>query len=302
MNWKKFSKTVRGSNSKTLETATGLIDLKMRPEGGGVIEYFDRDKQKSVRADRVYLASGPVINAVLAHLLSGQSRFPMGNHWSRVVGKLAIKTPVRLGPFAKLRSTGKFVTYSLPSDPDDSPIQNRGFHHSIRLVPDGQHGSFRELRNSLSASSIAKFVRLRLGLPQSFSVLQMIDSGLVEDALLISSERQEKIGLRVKIEFEMSVSDDCLDSANRLVREFSSRLKPWASFKEISNPVLSDAAHYWGSMPMMKPPPGRDRLVVSQEFEISHLRGVFAPGASSFPLGAHGHPTFLALLTGFRIG
>lgn len=300
--WKWFSHRVQGSKTKILETATGLIDLKLRPEGGGVIEYLDKSVRKTINAERVYLASGPVINAVLAHLMSGQSKFTMGNHWSRLVGRLIIKSPRRFGPFAMLKSTGKFVTYSSPGASTYSTGETKGeLHHSLRLVPDGSCGSLRELRNSPSVSSITKFILLRLGMPQSLSVLQTVDSGLVENALLIESEKVENDCLRIKIDFQMYVSDECLRSADRLVGEFASNLKPWASFNPILNPDLRDAAHYWGSLPMMKSVPGRKQSVVNEEFEICDLKGVFAPGASSFPLGSHGHPTFLAILTALQI-
>jgi len=301
-NWKWFSHRVHGSKTKILETATSLIEVKSRPEGGGVIEYLDKSVRKTINAERVYLASGPVINAVLAHLMSGQSKFPMGNHLSRVVGKLTIKSPRRLGPFARLKSTGKFVTYSSPEASATSTGESKGgLHHSLRLVPDETCGSLRELRISPSVSSITRFILLRLGMPQSLSVLQMVDSGLVENALLVESEKMENGCLRVKIDFQMSVSDECFRSADRLVGEFVSNLKPWASFGPILNPDLRDAAHYWGSLPMMKSAPGRKQSVVNEEFEICDLKGVFAPGASSFPLGSHGHPTFLAILTALQI-
>jgi hypothetical protein len=129
----------------------------------------------------------------------------------------------------------------------------------------------------------------------------MLDSGLMGDALMISSGKARTGRLRVKINFQMSVTDNCLRSADRLVEEFASHLQPWVSFDPALNPELSDAAHYWGSLPMMKSLPSRKQSVVDKTFELKNLRGVFALGASSFPLGSHGHPTFLAMLTAIQI-
>jgi len=287
--------------------AKELIRCTPNPEGGGTITVMTDVGLKHFDCRRLFLAAGPIINALMVHLLSGQAEFTLGNHVSRRLGELKPEKGLRLGYFAKLRPFGRFITFgSVRPTGEESGTSGSSLIHSIRLVPNDAT-SLRACLSNPSINGVFSFLSAKFGRPVSVDVLQMIDSGPSLARLTISSnakgtQSESRSVDGIKMKFQASMEDEVLKSANTQATAWIAKLKPGSTFIPAESSVLKDAAHYWGSLRNSLGPCQAEEALgsnptVANNFQVRGLHSVYAVGASSFAVGAHGHPTLLASLT-----
>jgi len=241
-----------------------------------------------IAAKSLVFAGGAIGNAVLSHLVTGCSKFELGNHVSAKLGTLFFKKPRRIRGLVNSfdSSEGQFVTVSMAQDQVQLRCSLR--FQRPECSEEGTRGKNAITKKFLAGKSMARRL-LRL-----YNAL---------DLRLMSEERLGFGGLNVRQlgpgEFELDVR--VVETDETSIKELQSLttkyLKSLGGIAEIRlHPKLhwSDAAHYFGTLPMRDE---RSPVSVDKFYKLGDQDEVYAVGSSSFARGGHAHPTLLSVAT-----
>jgi choline dehydrogenase-like flavoprotein len=226
-------------------------------------------------------------------MATGEARFPIGNHISASIGSLGFSYPKAFSKFPNTFRPGErgFVTLSRAPTNSNSPrvgIRFQGLEDkSGPSSPPAWMGTF----GAKVAPHIRNF-KARIGLSNAWSIRLMIEHGR-DDTRSLSITSSEK-GVSCLVTSEISIA--AKTEVARALAGLSSYFKesPYSlELIDADDLSWSDAAHYYGTIPMRKSVLGE--LVVNQKYGIIGHEGLYAVGASAFPRGSHGHPTYLSV-------
>lgn len=256
------------------------------------VELETGDGTLYIVAENIVFASGAIANAALANLATGKSLFPVGNHLSASVGKLHL---LRLRIHSQFPNTWRprekgFVTLS-PIPPSSSrPRVGLRFqvHHEELFAHGVRQGTLDHLQR------IKAQIMYKLGLFSTYSVRVMLEhGGDISNELWVNQ-------LATRKGFSCLVNSDVSTAEREEVKRALSNLELYIDglpyeleLVDHNEIVWSDAAHYYGTIPMRESRSGE--LVVDSEYGICGYHGLYGVGASAFPRGSHAHPTYLAV-------
>ena len=276
-----------------------LLSIHRASDGAFVLR-FSGLKEATVTARNLVFAAGPLGNALLVNILTNVSHFSMGNHVSRSLGNIRVARGKRRLKDVIFDGTGRFATLHLP---DFLQIQSESYsdcnHNGIRIaqpwVTDHLSATNEKPLKGVPYAVISKvFTRVSklLGIYRTVGLLQMLDTGLQDNGLVVK-ETYAKDGnvKQFKLETQLQISQEATEHADFEANAIADFL----SNRPISvNPSdWSDAAHYFGTVPVSNPNP--KRATVNSRLELSGFPNVWVVGSSSFQAGSHGHPTLLAM-------
>lgn len=244
-----------------------------------------------IAAKNLLLASGTIGNALLLGLITGQKVFPLGNHAAAMIAVAEFKNRRSLRGFGALVPWGIFQSWSR------HPVGD--LNHSFRISPTStlkiELGSilesFRHLKIMSAVKKTTELFRTYLLLrPSTGTIFGMLDTGLHAEI------RLENLGACKALVVNV-LQKDYLDSAKLDFDNLMQGLNSGGLMQVAQStwPVFEDSIHYFGSCPMID---GHNpHLSVGGDFQVRGFPGLYSVGASSFPRGSHGHPTFLAVKT-----
>jgi hypothetical protein len=296
----------------TLDSPDGFHRVSVRGADGRIDDIYCR---------RLIFAAGTIGNAYLTFLATGNNSFQIGNHLSAIVGTVYFRDPRRITSFLQTWNPDEtsFITLSLPLSIRRSLELG---HSGIRFHPIPPP----PLKSEIQRTFIS-FVRSFFS-PKSLKPLIWRLTDLI---YFIVSRKRLNYGMQIHIladvslnksnslEFdyttnptlaslEITLDEDCLKELTELMQRLILGLSSGTNiFKfdvpcyfdgEVSTQLLTkydwlDSAHYFGSLPMGGNIPNQS---VNIDFTIDGQKNVRAIGASSFPIGNHGHPTLLTIL------
>jgi len=274
--------------------------------------------------ETLILAAGTILNACLTSLISGNSIFPIGNHFSRKVAEISFIEPVNLRDIAQIYSKNDrhFLTFTLK----EHMLQASGSNSSIRFQIENSRKKaiyymLRRVTSLIQVRELFEFfisfsrnyLRKKEASVQSAILRIMVDQPLNEINHLEIIKKPEGL-FECKITLRMDESTRI--RAERLEKEFLGILfksKYVKSIKICSNQVVidasklndyeipnwKDAAHYFGSVPMRQQSMSD---FVDEEFRLNGFAECYVLGNSTFPVGSHGHPTFLNMCLSYLFG
>jgi choline dehydrogenase-like flavoprotein len=304
--WKHFQVEIHTyGRSKSLKFGWALDQTKAQPNLSGRVIAISKllngwqvsldtgSEQVTVLAKDLVLASGAVGNAALAHMATGEARFPIGNHISASIGSLGFSSPKTFSKFPNTFRPGErgFVTLSRAPTKSNSPRVGIRFQG---LEDTGDTSSPPAWMGTLGVK-VAPHIRnfkARIGLSNAWSIRLMLEHG-GDDTRSLSITSSEK-GVSCLVNSEISIA--AKTEVARALEGLSSYFKESLYSLELSaadSLSWSDAAHYYGTIPMRKSVFGE--LVVNPKYGIVGYEGLYAVGASAFPRGSHAHPTYLSV-------
>lgn len=243
-------------------------------------------------AENLVFASGAIANAALASLASGMSLFPVGNHLSASVGKLHLLWRRIYSQFPNTwrpREKG-FVTLS-PLPPSSSRprvglrfqvASEELFTHHVR------QGALVYLQR------IKRHIMYKLGAFSTYSVRVMLEHGGDISNKLWVNQLATRKGFSCWVNSGVSIAErEEVIRALSSLELYTDGLPCKLELIDHNEIVWSDAAHYYGTIPMRESLSGE--LVVDSEYAICGFHGLYSVGASAFPRGSHAHPTYLAV-------
>lgn len=290
-----FNRKVQNLGRNSIEAAYGL---QFRGTSSGWVVGFESvgGEQIEILAKRIFLASGTIGNMFLLEKITGKTKFSLGNHAGATPGKIVFSSRLPLRDFGALAPWGQFQSWSKASE--------SGLNHSFRIAPastltrEVQKASqyLRELKlipaAKLFFELIATYALLR---PKHASIYAMLDTGLHAQAEILSKGDEldfDTTELRVTVN-----SREYLDTGEADFEHFLSMIvaSGIGLAEELQAFEGGDTHHYFGTCPMREPVD--NFLTVDENFEVRGYEGLFSLGSASFPVGSHGHPTLLAVLT-----
>lgn len=291
--------------SKSLKFGWDIDQTKARPKltgrvigvskklNGWQVRLDTGNEQATVLAKELVFASGAVGNAALAHMATGEARFPIGNHISASIGSLGFPSAKTFSKFPNTFRPGErgFVTLSKAPTRSNSPRVGIRFQaledKGNSSTPPAWMGTF-----GIKLLPHIRNFKARIGLSRAWSIRLMLEHGGDETRSLSITSSEKGVSCIVSSEISMAAKTEINSSLEGLSSYF--RESPY-SLDLIAADTLnwSDAAHYYGTIPMRKSVFGE--LVVDQKYGIVGHGGLYAVGASAFPRGSHGHPTYLSV-------
>jgi hypothetical protein len=304
--WKHFQVEIHTyGRSKSLKFGWALDQTNSRPKlsgrvigiskllNGWQIRLDTGDEEATVLADELVFASGAVGNAALAHMATGETRFPIGNHISATVGSLGLPSPKTFTRFPNTFRPGErgFVTLSMAPTTSNSPrvgirfqaLEDKGNTSS----PPAWMGTF-----GVKVGPHIRNFKSRIGLSSAWSIRLMVEHGGDDTRSLSITSSEKGVSCLVRSEISLAAKAEiasALEGLSSYFRESSYSLH----LIDVDALIWSDAAHYFGTIPMRKSVFGE--LVVDTKYRIVGYEGLYAVGASAFPRGSHGHPTYLTV-------
>lgn len=291
----------------------GLQRLSVRGTDGGT---------KDIYCQRLVFAAGTIGNAYLTFLTTGHNCFQIGNHLSAIVGTVYFRDPRRISSFLQTWNSDEtsFITLSLPLSIRKSLDIG---HSGIRFHPIPPPPLKCEIRRTF-VSFIKKFYS-----PKS---LMSFVLSLVDLLYFIVSHKRLNYGFQVHVladvrpnvlnflrfnsamnnhafaSLEIGLDENCLEELRELMQRLILGLNSGTNISNLDIPCYVDgmvskqlltkyewldSAHYFSTLPMGGKSPNQS---VNIDFAIEGQRNIYAVGASSFPVGNHGHPTLLTIL------
>jgi hypothetical protein len=244
-----------------------------------------------ISTKNLLLASGAIGNALLLGLITGQKVFPIGNHASAMIAAAEFRNRRSLRGFGALVPWGIFKSWSRSLVGD--------FNHSFRISPTStlkiELGSILESFQHLKIVSVVRkitelFWTYSLLRPATGYIFGVLDTGRHAEIRLDNPRACKTFEVKV-------LQKDYLNSAKLDFDNLMQGLNSEGSIQVAQStwPVFEDSHHYFGSCPMIDG--DAQQLSVRGDFQVRGFPGLYAFGASSFPRGSHGHPTFLAVKT-----
>jgi hypothetical protein len=245
-----------------------------------------KDEKVSLFANHVILASGAVLNGILANRLTGTSKFHLGNHLT-VSGFRHIIKPSLSRQTVHYPGVSRWASFSISTDASSA----------LRFVQDSRVAGIREILGARGKpQSLNNFVHLaknRLRIASQVESIIMFDVA-PKKYLEVETDAQTK-AKKTTTTLYMRNSSDISKTTEKIKEDYENHLTQIQDdFSEPRSLEAVDAAHYYGSTPMLDDP--QNELSVDED---SKLRGCDARvtmlGSSVFPEGGHGHPTLLLM-------
>ncbi len=281
-----------------------------------------RGEAVTIEAKYLILASGNLLNACFVSLLSGQEKFPVGNHFSRKVADIFFKEPLDLKNIAQTYESSETSFFTLGNN---GTLANfKGTENSFRLQVtervSAQRATYELLFREFSTSSLGQKARSLLSIMQAlFKRQRLITSATIR--LMTDQPPKEKgnyfkiIGQNngtwkgeINLELSPDVSQDATSlseiiletaSASNLISKLGLKLADSSPGGSVEFAWL-DAGHYYGSIPVAQS--SLHYASVDHNLELHGYENCFVVGSSSFPVGSHGHPTKLVIELASRLG
>jgi len=284
----------------------------------------EQGKYFFVECKTLILAAGSIVNACLTSLISGNSIFPIGNHFSRKVAEVNFKRPLNLKDIAQVYSKNDqhFMTFTL----NEHLLQESESNSSIRFQIENSrkkaiYNKLRQVSSPLQVGELFEFLvssslnhlRRKEASFQSAILRIMVDQPLNQINHLEITRKPDGL---FKCKIVLQMDDKTRMRAEKIEHEFLAILlksKDVKSVKTTTGSVLTnsskienyevsewkDAAHYFGSVPM-----GQNSRTnfVDEKFQLNGFPKCYVLGNSSFPVGSHGHPTFLNMCLSYLLG
>ncbi len=303
----------RGSIQSIHQSESGKYLVKVTSSKGKVVV---------IESSRLILAAGNFLNACFVSLLTGQVKFPVGNHFSKKVADIYFKEPVNLRNIAQTYESTETSFFTLGNN--GVLNESKGTDISFRLqVTDRvsvQRATYELLFRRFSTSSPMQKVRSALKITKAFikkervtiaaTIRLMTDqpSGDTENYFMIIGQNNGTWKIEIKLELSPgarkeaeSLTQHILETASvsNLVSEIELDVAK-SSFVGDAEFAWLDAGHYYGSVPVAQSNP--HSVSVDHNLELYGYANCFVVGSSSFPVGSHGHPTKLVIELASRLG
>ena len=244
-----------------------------------------------VSARRVVFASSAIGNAFLVHHLTGQKDFPIGNHVSRVAASVV---------FTNLRYLGALVQEWRPNDTEFFTLNLRHLDKgssettqaSVRLFAWDVSRSDSSAGSSIAAR-ILKRIRLYPGV--NIQVMQVLEPGKTAN-LKIAQD-----GKRGRVMPSSGILGNLMQVSKELLEVLEAGIASRGIFT-MHEDAFSDAAHYFGTVPVTTPEKRSEELGVDSNFLLHGFERVYVVGLSAMPRISHAHPTIFALASGRKVG
>jgi choline dehydrogenase-like flavoprotein len=134
--------------------------------------------------------------------------------------------------------------------------------------------------------------KARIGLSSAWSIRLMIEHGGDDTRSLGITSSEQGVSCHVSSEITVAAKTEIARALEGLSSFFKE--SPYLlNLIDADALSWSDAAHYFGTIPMRKSVLGE--LVVNPKYGIVGYEGLYAVGASAFPRGSHAHPTYLSV-------
>lgn len=256
-------------------------------------------------------AAGTLMNAHLVYLASGINHFPIGNHFSAIVGEITLKFPKSLEKLLQTweKNETEFVTVSLPRE---FRVKHSIPHSAIRfhpIVETSLVNRWKELFKNPELKKIVSIIYESLYLcivrKQLYYRFQI---HLLVDVPLSNNNYFEFDPISNDVNITLQHTNQSIRGSKILLEQFFSAIKESSHIQDFEIKCFSkdcfnrdkflmmewkDTAHYFGSIPISD---DDCRGTVNKYFELNGSRGLFVLGNSSFPTGSHSHPTLLSVL------
>jgi hypothetical protein len=290
-----------------------IINIE-RDESLGLWKLTTADREGKCRTFHTKIlifAAGTLMNAYLVYLASGISRFPIGNHFSAVIGEIRLKIPKNIDNL--LQTWGKneteFVTVSLPRE----FRVNRSIPHSaIRFHPITETRIVDRWKELLTNPKLKKSIYLIYeSLYFCITRKQFYDRfqiHLLVDVPLSDNNYFEFDPISNAVNITLQHTDESISGSKNLLEQFFSAIAESSLIQDFEIKCFSDdcfdrdkflmmewsdTAHYFGTIPVSD---DNCHGTVNKFFELNGSKGLFVLGNSSFPTGSHSHPTLLSVL------
>ena len=256
-------------------------------------------------------AAGTLMNAHLVYLASGISRFPIGNHFSAVIGEIRLKSPKNIDKL--LQTWGKneteFVTVSLPRE---FRVNQSIPHSAIRFHPIAETRIVDRWKELLSHPNLKKSIYLiyeslhlyitRRQFYDRFQIHLLVDVPLSDSNFFVFDPISNAANIKLQH------TNESIKGSKILLEQFFSAIAESSQIRDFEIQCFSDdcfdsdkflmmdwkdTAHYFGTIPVSD---DDSHGTVNKFFELNGSRGLFVLGNSSFPTGSHSHPTLLSVL------
>jgi hypothetical protein len=284
----------------------------------------DQGKKSLIECETLIFAAGAILNACLTSMITGNSIFPIGNHFSKRIAKINFTKPLNLRHIAQTyaKDDMHFLTFVLK----DNVLQKSSSNSSIRLQIESSNKMeiYRMIKGISSFNSVARvcsfmiksvliFLRGGVRETQSAIVRMMIDQPLNEINHLEITQKPDGL---FNCKITLQIDELTAKHAINLQKEFLDILMKSKFVKSVNicsdNSEMhstgstsfdvsdwNDTAHYFGSVPMRSK---SKTVYVDQEFQLNGFKELYVVGNSTFPIGSHGHPTFLNMCLGYLLG
>jgi hypothetical protein len=284
----------------------------------------DQGNKSFIECETLVFAAGAILNACLTSMLTGNSIFPIGNHFSRRLAEINFMEPLNLRHIAQTYAENDmhFLTFVLKNNVLQKSISNSSIRFQIESSNKKEvYMMIKGISSFHSATRVCNFILksilifLRSGGRETQSAIlrMMVDQPLNEinhleitqkldgffncKITLQMDELTVKRAINLQNEFlDILIKSKLVKSVN-ILSENSAIPTPESSYYAVSD--WNDTAHYFGSVPMINQ---SKTNYVDQEFQLNGFQGLHVIGNSSFPIGSHGHPTFLNMCLGYILG
>lgn len=289
------------------------------------IDILNEQGQKNfIECETLILAAGTILNACFTSMITGNSIFPIGNHFSKKIAEIYFTEPLDLRNIAQSYAGDEmhFLTFVIK----ENEIQKSSSNSSIRLQIESSNKKeiYKMIRGISSFNSVVRvcnfifksiLIFLRSGARETQSAIlrMMVDQPLNNtnhleikqvsdgffnckitlklDELTIKQAKllqEQFLDILMTSKFVKSVNICSENSGMHMTGVTSFDLSDW-----------NDTAHYFGSVPMMNK---LKTISVNQEFQLNGFEKIYVVGNSTFPIGSHGHPTLLNMCLGYLLG
>jgi hypothetical protein len=271
------------------------------------------DKVETTLATKTLIfASGTLMNAFLVHLATGQNNFPLGSHFSALVGEVHLNKPQKIEKLLQTwhKNETEFSTISLSHQ---FRLTHLLPHSAIRFHPITElklKDRWREIRQRPRPTLLISFLReacyhVFTGkyFYDQFQIHLLVDVPLSRDNF-IEFNSTENCKARINLQH----TNASIRGSRILLEQFLNSMSQSKKCKSINVSCVShgvfdlskyhaldwqDTAHYFGTIPMSD---DLEQGTVNGFFELNGSSGIFVVGNSCFPTGSHSHPTLLSVL------
>jgi hypothetical protein len=279
-----------------------VLDLRAH-DGGYLVTVQEKDGTTSQwKCKNLVLASGTFLNACFFSLLSGQSEFPLSNHFSANFGRIHLRKPITISDGIQTYANGEkefstFTTLDSTQNFGERPntsIRLQSNKHSV-----GKKSIFLSLLKFEYKFLFKTIIPYLICSLRGARLVDELMIRVVADQSINESNRMKvthfKDGL-FYVDINLNIEERVVLDAYAAVEEFiqlvsNSKIVKSIESYEQDKITWDDPAHYFGTTPI-----GLYNFpsALTSDSESTIYTGLYVTGSSSFPVGSHGHPTLLA--------